>query len=72
MIDILRQECKNRRIAKGLKLKDVADPAGITPGALLRFERGEIGFKPDTCQKVAHALGFDFEITVTIKDHFLN
>lgn len=65
MLDILRQEFKNRRIAQGLTLAQVAESAGVSAVALYKFENGHMKFRTENYRRVADALGIKLKIVDT-------
>ena len=52
---------KDIRIAAGLSLRELANPAGISAPYLLDLENGRRGARPETWQRLADALGVKVE-----------
>ncbi len=51
----------NQRTMKGLSLRAVADPAGISPTYLQKLERGEVGDpSPNILYRLSEQLGLDY------------
>ena len=48
---------RDLRLAKALRLEDVAIPAGSDAGSLSRIERGQQGYSDETMMRLADALG---------------
>lgn len=51
----------NQRTMRGLSLRAVADPAGISPSYLQKLERGEVGDpSPNILYRLSEQLGLDY------------
>lgn len=50
------QVFKNRRIKKGIKMRDMAEHLGITVTELSRMEKDDLNFKPPLLDKYVHFL----------------
>jgi HTH-type transcriptional regulator, competence development regulator len=61
MARTLGDELHKVRQLKGLSLRAVAEPAGVSPTYLHKLERGEVKApSPHRLQRLAHALGLDY------------
>src|SRR5713226_3745408 len=64
--DPLATRIKDRRIAKGLTIYELAERAGVTPGFISSIENGYRRPSSDVAMKIARALGDEEEMYRTL------
>ncbi len=52
---------REQRLAAKLSLRDLEAATGLSRGALSQIEQGGRGANPETLQRIAEALGIDYE-----------
>lgn len=63
---ILGQVLKGARLAKGLKLNDLAEKVGVTAGYISQIEKGERNGTLDLAAKLAQVLGIPLDALVDL------
>ncbi len=53
---------RSLRLERAMTQADLAEAAGVTPGTILRLERGERPPFPTTIRKLGEALGVDVRV----------
>ncbi|GAB3334055.1 hypothetical protein GCM10027299_42050 [Larkinella ripae] len=55
------------RKSRGMTQKDLADKLGLAHPTIVFYEKGRNNFTVETLKKIGDALGYDLNVTFTIK-----
>lgn len=61
LYQIIGEMIREKRVAAGLTLEDVATKINVIPKTLQRYETGERKIKIDTIIELSHVLSFDYD-----------